>query len=382
MKKVLLRISDYIRRTDLMLILMCLCASAISVLVLASILANDGLAELTSMKPRVVIMQIAAAGIGLVSLLILSRIDYHALAKMWKVHLPLCVAFVLLTFTRLGMRVGEADDAAWINLFDGFMSLQPTEILKISFILSFSYHLSRVGSDINRLKNVLALGMHAGALVLLVHFQGDDGTALIFAVMFVAMVFVAGLGWRYIVLGATALAVSAPVIWLKVMVPDQRERILALYRRDEQSLGKLYQQTRGLAAIGSGQVVGTGLFTGDYNYVPSMRNDFIFSLIGNAMGFVGCMIVVLLLAGICIRIVWASHIAADDLGRYICVGVFSMIASQSVINIGMNLMLLPVVGVTLPLFSAGGTSVVGIYLGMGIVLSVYMHSRRSLFLDK
>lgn len=381
MKKTISAILHHIRRAGPLLLLLCMICSALSVALLLAMSLDETTAYLASVESHVPLVQAGAAGLGVLAALALSRADYHTLAKLWKLHLPVCVLLVLLTFTSAGMAVGDADDRAWIRLFGGIMSLQPTELLKISFILTFACHLAHVGAELNRLHNVLLLSAHAGALILLVHFQGDDGTALIFGIIFLSMMFVAGWSWWYLLLGGTLCVCAAPLVWMYVMNDDQRSRVLGLYLRGEDTERILYQQNHALVSIGSGQVVGSGLFSGDYSYVPSMRNDFIFSFIGNTLGFVGCMFVLLLLLGICVRILWTSHIALDSLGRLLCIGVFAMIASQVIVNIGMNLMLLPVIGVTLPLFSAGGTSVLSVYLGIGIVLSVSAHSKRHLFLD-
>ena len=374
MKKIFYRALDYLRHTDISLYLLCMGASALSVMALLA-MAYSGHVEY-----KTVAVQAGASGAGVFVAFLLSKVDYHIMAKLWKLHLPLCIGLVLLTFL-IGEGVGEADDVAWLSLPFG-LTLQPTEVLKISFIITFAYHLSHVGEELNRFSQVLLLGMHAGSLILLVHLQGDDGTALIFVFIFLSMMFVAGWSWKYLACGAVLTAAAAPLVWLYVMNDDQRGRILALYNFIPDTDNFMYQQNRGLIAIGSGQTLGLGLFSGEHSYIPAMRNDFIFSFIGEALGFVGSLTVILLLCGICIRFIWTSHLALDDLGRLICVGVFAMLAFQSIINIGMNLSLLPVIGVTLPFFSAGGTSMVANYLGIGVVLSVYMHSRRNLFLDK
>lgn len=385
MKKLLHGVSDYLRHTDIVLYLLCMTITGVGIVSLCA-LANTGYIDVGPGLPyRTALVQLVASGGGIAGAVILSKIDYHTIGKLWKVHLPLCILLVLLTFI-IGEGVGEADDVAWLKLFGG-MTLQPTELLKISFIISFAYHLSKVGLRINAPRHILLLVLHAGALILLVHRQGDDGTALIFAFICISMMFVAGFSWWYIAGGALLLAAAAPIVWLYVMNDDQRGRILALYTQGETAAAYqrfVFQQDRGIIAIGSGQVLGAGLFSGEhsYVYVPAMRNDFIFSFIGEAMGFVGCCGVLMLLCAICLKVLWTSHLAIDDLGRYICVGVFAMLAFQIIINIGMNLKLLPVIGVTLPFLSAGGTSVMAVWLGIGLVFSVYMHSRRNLFLDR
>ena len=163
------------------------------------------------------------------------------------------------------------------------------------------------------------------------------------------------------------------------MDEDKRMRIITLFNPDLDPAGSGYQQRLGRIALGSGKLWGKGVFSGNHQYVPEMYNDFIFSFIGEALGLIGCLLVLGVLTALCLRILQVSHRAKDRLGRYICVGVFMMIASQTVMNVGMCLSVLPVIGVTLPLFSGGGTSVVATYLGIGLAMSVSMHNSRRLF---
>ena len=137
---------------------------------------------------------------------------------------------------------------------------------------------------------------------------------------------------------------------------------------------------KGIIAIGNGGLWGNGIFmeSGQFRYVPEVYNDFIFTYIGEAVGFIGSVAVLVALAFLCIKILCNGLRAADDMGKYICVGVFGMIAVQIIINIGMCLGLLPVIGVTLPFLSAGGTSTGTLYLAIGVVLSVYMHSGKDM----
>ena len=141
------------------------------------------------------------------------------------------------------------------------------------------------------------------------------------------------------------------------------------------------QQLEGLDSLGSGQIFGIGLFAENHNYVPEMYNDFIFTFIGESLGFVGCVAVILALAVICGRILWTGAVCKSYVGKYICVGVFAMLACQIVINIGMCLMVLPVIGITLPLLSAGGTSVVSVYLSLGLVMLVHGSNRKNMFTE-
>ncbi|MFQ9872471.1 MAG: FtsW/RodA/SpoVE family cell cycle protein [Oscillospiraceae bacterium] len=372
MKRFFGAIVQYIKDTDRWLLLLCMIASAFSVVLLLGITNS----EMVNSR-RVVIVQAGAAVIGLTVAIIMSKIDYHTMAKLWKFHVPFTLLLVLLTFFFRLQRSG-ADDKAWLPLPFG-LSLQPAELLKISFILTFSLHLSKVKENLNSLKNIALLCVHGAIPTLLIHFQGDDGTALVFLMIFLFILFSAGVSWKYILSAVGVLAVGIPVAWFGIMSNDQKLRVLSIFNPalDPQGIG--YQQLKGRIAIGSGQIFGTGIFSGDHYYVPEIQNDFIFSFIGEALGFVGTIATLILLGAICFKILWNTRHCSDDLGFFICVGVFAMFSVQIMVNVGMCLSMLPVIGLTLPFLSAGGTSVVTLYLGIGLALSVYVHNKPRLF---
>ncbi|WP_312640522.1 FtsW/RodA/SpoVE family cell cycle protein [Hydrogenoanaerobacterium sp.] len=374
MKKFFGYIGDYCKTTDYWLILLSLACSGLGIALLM------GIADDNYISQGKVITQIIATGAGLLAAIILSKIDYRFTAKMWKLHVPLALFLVILTFF-IGKQVSESiDDRAWLEIFG--IGLQPSEFFKISFIMSFAYHLSLVREDINSTKNILLLCAHGAVPVLLIHLQGDDGSALIFAFIFVFMLFAAGVAWKYILMAFGAVAVALPVLWFAIMNNDQKLRFLAIFHPDDPQFKDIfYQQYHGNISIGSGGVWGKGIFHVEHRFVPEMHNDFIFSFAGEAIGFVGCIAVIALLAAICLKILFNSRRCPDALGQNICVGVFAMLASQSIINIGMNLSVVPVIGVTLPFLSAGGSSVLSTYMGMGLVLSVYMYNTKGLFAD-
>ena len=215
----------------------------------------------------------------------------------------------------------------------------------------------------------------------LVLLQKDTGVALVMFVIAAAMLFVAGLS-RKLILGAMGLgALSVPVLWRYVLSDFQKSRILSIFDPQQFAETEAMQQLEGLDSLGSGQIFGIGLFAENHNYVPEMYNDFIFTFIGESLGFVGCVAVILALAVICGRILWTGAVCKSYVGKYICVGVFAMLACQIVINIGMCLMVLPVIGITLPLLSAGGTSVVSVYLSLGLVMLVHGSNRKNMFTE-
>lgn len=371
---------NYIKETDRLLLLTCMALSCISVTLIAGLTNSGVLVSTHSLR-----MQLFASLLGIAAAIIISKIDYHLMAELWKLHQPIAYGLVLLTFTSLGVQVSEyIDDRNWLDI-PGLPQFQPSELLKISFILTFAYHLSKVKEDLNGLRTLIPLCIHGAIPVLLLHFQGDDGTAVIMLIIFAGMLFAAGLSWKYILPIVAAIPPVFLVLWLFILDDDKKGRILALVAPDSLSVAErnrlLWQTMKGEIAIGNGGVWGNGIFTtsGQFQYVPEVHNDFIFSFIGEALGFVGCLGVLILLLILCLSMLRNAKNATDDLGRYICVGVFSMFAAQIAINIGMNLGMFPVIGITLPFLSAGGTSVASLYLSIGVVLSVHVNSKENLF---
>lgn len=380
MKKIREFIKKYLAAVDKLLLFFCLSISALGILCQYS-LVNSNQASTLQITERVALVQIIASLLGISAAIIISNFDYHFMAKLWKLYMPVSLFLVVLTFF-IGVQVDETiDDKAWLRLPFG-LTFQPSELLKICFILSFAYHLSKVYGQINKPSNLVLLGLHGAFPILLIHFQGDDGTALIFGFIFLTMLFAAGLSWKYIVAAIPLAAAAIPVAWQYFLSEDQRTRFLAVYFTEyADPLGADYQQRLGRISIGLGQLQGEGLFQEDYWYVPKMHNDFVFSFICQALGFVGALVVLSLLFGICLRCISDAKNALDPLGAYICYGVFAMFFFQCIINIGMCISVLPVIGITLPLLSAGGTSISITYLGIGLVLSVHVHRRRNIFYE-
>lgn len=380
LKKIFAAIGGYVRDTDWFLLLCCVSLSSFSIVLLYSLLLNETLASSSTIW-----VQVAMMGCGTVAAVMLSKIDYHTMAKLWKFHAAVCYSLTMLVFIFGDQRTGTigVDDRAWLKIPFTALKFQPSELLKISFIIVFAYHLFNVKENLNSLKNIILLCLHGGLPVLLIHLQGDDGTALVMALIFAAMIFSAGLSWKYIVPVLAMIPPAAVALWVFWMDADKKNRILAIFNPDLVDEAVQWQQYRGKIAIGNGGTWGNGIFmeNGQFRLVPEVHNDFIFSYIGETVGFIGCLAVMVVLCAICIRILANGRRSEDELGRFICVGVFAMIAVQIVINIGMCLSIFPVVGVTLPFLSAGGTSQGTLYLGIGVVLSVYMNNKKNLFFD-
>ena len=361
------RIADYIRETDKILILLCSSSSLFGpIMVLSATYISSGAQKFA--------VQLIGFSLGLFVAILISMIDYQSFIKRWYFFAAFGLLLVLLTF-QFGFAPEGTDDKAWLRLPFG-QTIQPSELLKIAFIISFTKHVSSIKPErISDFKNVLLLCIHGIIPVGLIHLQGDDGSAMVLLFIFLGMLFAAGVKAVYFAAAGGLIAAALPVLWFFIMNNDQKNRILALFNPENFS-DIIFQQYRGQTAVGSGGLFGYGLFNGPYvqdGKIPLGFNDFIFASIGEELGFIGCLLAMGLITAICFRILKVAGNSRDRAGKIICTGVFAMFASQFIINIGMVLSILPVIGVTLPFFSAGGTSTVCLYLGIGLVLSVYCH---------
>lgn len=366
------KIKKAVKETDKLFLLLCLVLSAVGTVMVASASHRTSDGALLSRDAKVMVLALA---LGLVACMVISFVDYDIIIKLW----PIIAAgslFLMLLLIPFGVTPSGREDArSWLKI-TGTLYLQPSEILKIGFIITFSKHLSVLKNDLSSVKNVFFLCVHAMIPIALVVYTGDMGSALIFMMMFVGMMFIGGVHWIYFPLGIVAVGAALPVVWYKIFDNIQRDRILALI--DPQSYpNEIYQQQQASNAIREGGFFGTGLFNGPYTQsgsVPESSNDMIFSVICEETGLVGAFVLLLLFALLAIRIIYVAKRSNNYAASMLCYGVMFMIISQVVINIGMCLKLLPVIGITLPFISAGGSSVVSLYLAVGLVLSVYRSS--------
>lgn len=370
LKRFFSSIGDYIMNTDKWLWIFTISATIYGALLLSSVERAGG---------SFVKTQLLAALIGYTMAVIISMIDYEYIARYWYL---LAIASMLLfaAVFLFGMTVSGTDDTAWIRL-PGGLTFQPSELVKIFFIVTFAKHLDYLKKT-NRLETlsaVLALLGHALVPIAIIHVQGDDGSALIFFFIALIMMFTAGVQARYFVTLLCLVAVGVPILWNVIMNDEHRNRILALMDIDGNALTDYgYQQYQSKVSIASGGFSGYGIGKGyrtGIGYVPEQMNDFIFSVAGEELGFIGTMLVLVILVAIMVIALINALRARDELGSYICFGMFGLLASQTFINIGMVIGLLPVVGITLPFFSAGGTSAMCLYFGIGLIQSVHMHNK-------
>ena len=269
--------------------------------------------------------QLLSCGLGLACLLVLSAIDYHKLVRLWFLYAPVALVLTLLTFTALGHKRAGADDQAWLNL--GFIQFQPSEVLKLAFILTFSLHLAKDESNMNKPLHMLLLCVHGAIPTGLIALQGDYGTAIVFAVVFLGMLFAAKISWKYVLAFLIAIPLALVAAWNFILGDTHKKRILVLLHPGTDPENIEYQQDRGLEALSNGKIFGVGLHAGKENYVsvPEIHNDFMFAQVGQALGFVGAVAVVLVLIFLCLKVLYDGFNTKDKMGMFLCTGVFCML---------------------------------------------------------
>ena len=370
-----------LKETDFILFLLCLFTTAFGVLMVHSATRNDAIADGTLIGRDCLVM-IAAASVGIIACVIISFLDYDAIVRLWPLAGGVCLLLLLILFQLGEGAPGREDAKCWLRVinFGGVVvRFQPSELAKIGFLITFTAHIEAVKDSINSLKNVLLLLVHAIVPIGIIILTDDLGSAMVFAFIFVGMMFVSGVQLRYFAVAIGGAVAFVPLIWTKFLASFHKYRILAIYYPSSLSEDVyekyIYQQQRGLNAIGSGQFWGDGLFKGTYTQsatgVPVNESDMVFTVVGEELGFIGAAGFLAVMVLIIVRIISVGKKSRNLSGSLLCFGTAFMIGSQTIINIGMCLKLFPCIGITLPFLSAGGSSNLCIYFAIGIVMSVY-----------
>ena len=379
-----------VRQTDLLLWSLCSAATLYGMLLILSATHTVYRGSL-----KYVIVQGAGWCIGTAAYFLLSGIDIVELSKKWRWILGFNIGLILLLLTPLGLvRNGNR---AWLGVntigaklgieaLKNFpITFQPAEIVKITFILLLAYQLVHLSEtrDLKRFTNVIQPTVHVVFMFCFYYvISHDAGSGLVYLFIFVCMAFAAGFAARWLVLGIGGAAVGLVAAWkLKLLRGDWYDRIMVVLDHSYQPQKAGWQQTRGMIALGSGGLTGQGLFHGTQTQspyrasLPERQTDYIFCVCGEELGFLGCLVVISILLAIVIRCFAVARDANTRLESLVCVGMAGMLIFQTVANIGMCLFLLPVVGLTLPFFSYGGSSIVTLYAAMGIVSGIKKRSR-------
>ncbi len=325
-------------------------------------------------------MQIAMFLVGMVATVVIASLDFRLFSQ--KLRLPIMAACILLlvitlVFGKSGVSM-ETGNKSWLVIPIVGVMIQPSEFVKFALVCSFGQHLFDLRGRINHPKSILMLALHAGSVVALILLSGDLGVALVYLSILAIMLFCAGLHPAYFGGAGALLLLLSPYLW-NLLEPYQQRRIIVGFNPELDPLGKGYQPLLSREAIANGGFFGNGILGGSYyEILDASHTDFIFATICEKFGFLGGLAVLVLFIVIVARIFMiAKNAMHSDCGGLICVGVGAMFVTQILENIGMNLAMLPVVGITLPFLSCGGSSMLATFMMMGLVHSVASHSEGS-----
>ena len=357
------------RKGDKVLLFLCLFATAFGCLMIASATNAVG-------YTRYVTIQIIAACIGVGLYLLVSSIDVEFISehRSWLVFINAAMILALIPF---GTDNGTGN-RSWIPIPIIGIYAQPAEICKILFVLVMA---SVMASHQNRPSHpwsVLHLALHAGGFAALNYLVSDDlGVTLIFVFIFLVLAIAGGISIIWFLISGGFLVVAAPIIWNNFLDGYQRNRLEVLINPalDPYGTGVRYHAVRSLRSLTGGGLTGQGLFNGTRtqtkNLLYAQHTDFIFSAIGEELGYIGCLFVMVLLFAIVIRVIWVGTRSQDYMRRMICFGSAAALIFQILINIGMCIGVGPVIGLTLPFISYGGSSLISLYAMLGLVSGVY-----------
>ena len=377
-KKLLPHVKEFFRRADMLLLAMSLVSAFYGLVVIWSATQHyDNPAQF-------VIIQGLAIVIGVVAYVIVTIIDLDIFAEHWKwLYAASALLFVLLIF------FGQGDETTGNNGWLRFagIGIQPTEFIKLAFIVVLAKQLCylKAYKDLNSVVSVAQVAGHFLLLFGAIIFASDDlGSALVYFFIFAVLLFMAGLKLYWFVIGLAAMAAAVPLLWTYFLSDYQRQRIMAPYDPsiDPTFTGIKWQSHQAQMALASGQLTGSGLGQGaqtQSDALPAKHTDFIFAVIGEELGLIGACLCILLLVLVVVRCVSVGLRSRDLLSTLVCIGVAAMIVFQTFLNVGMCIGIAPVVGITLPFFSYGGSSVLANFMAMGLVSGVHYRPKPARF---
>ena len=364
-------LKDFSKKADWVLLIMCLVTAGFGLIVIASATQAP---KFEGTGPRYIIIQLVAIALGVFLFAVVSAIDVDFISEH-RMALMLFNVFLLLLLIPFGTDNGSGN-RSWLH-FHGFpVNIQPAEICKITYILIMASVMASHQNNISGIPSVMHMVLHLGLLVgLNMVLSSDAGVSLIFVFIFIGMAFGGGVSLWWFALAIGAIAAAIPVVW-PLLGEYQRERILVLIdpEFDKMGTGARYHSKINLQSLTGGGLTGQGLFNGNRTQGGNLfaqHTDYIFSSIGEELGFFGCVIVMLLELAIIARCVYVGVRCQDYMRRQICYGAASALMFQVMINVGMCIGVMPVIGLTLPLISYGGSSVVTIFAMLGLVSGAY-----------
>ena len=369
MTRFLQSLDRYVRTIDYVLLVTALVCSGFGLVLIFS-----ATAALSGGSARYMTIQTIAIILGLIGFVAASNIQYEKLMPMWRAVLLVNVLFQLSLIV-LGYEDGG--NRSWIRF--GGIGVQPAEIGKLLFIFTFAQQINLYRYRLNQVRYLLYLGAQLLVVVAAIIIPSHDvGVALSYVFIAIIMLFAAGLSWKWFAGGAVLCCAAIPVLW-QVLSSPQKNRILVLF--DPTIAPDTYwQQEQSRIAIGAGRLLGQGYMKGSqtqYNMLPEKQTDFIFAVAGEEWGLIGCLLIIVLLNILIIRLFYVAYHARKQFLSLICVGVGAMFLYQTYENIFMCLGIGPVMGLTLPFFSYGGTSIVTMFLAVGMAAGISMRSKQA-----
>ena len=369
MRRYFEELKDFIKKGDMILLILCLCVAGFGVICIASATS----AEKFGSNFKYIAVQVVSIGLGVLMYALVSSIDLDFLSE----HRGMMVAFNVLLLLMLISPLGTDNNTgnrSWINT--GIVMVQPAEICKITYIIINASVMASHQNRISHPVSIIHMLMHLGLLVgLNLARSSDMGVSLIFVFIFIGMAFAGGVSlWRF-ALAIGSIAAAFPILW-QFLGQYQRNRILILFDPtiDPQGINERYHSKINLQSLTGGGLTGQGLFQGNRTQGGALfaqHTDYIFSSMGEELGFVGCVVIMLLELAIIARCIYVGVRCQDYMRRLVCYGAASALMFQLMINVGLCIGVLPVIGVTLPLISYGGSSVVTIFAMLGLVSGAY-----------
>lgn len=368
------RLFDYakesVKKADLILLLLCLVATAFGCLVICSTTNPEG-------SLRYVTVQIAAALLGVLVFFIISSVDsdFFSEHRSWLVALN---CFMLLLIIPFGTDNGTGNKS-WLDFPFLPVQIQPAEFCKIAFVLVLASVMASHQNKPSSFKAVFHLAFHVILILALNMIVSRDlGVTLIFVFIFVGMAFAGGISLIWFAVAIGGFVIASPILW-NLLDGYQQRRIMILFDPtiDPTGINERYHTVRSLRSLTGGGMTGQGLFEGSRTQTKgalfAQHTDYIYSAIGEELGFIGCIITMILMLLIIFRCIYVGTRSPDYMRRLICFGVASALIFQVCSNIGMCIGITPVIGLTLPFISYGGSSLVSLYAMLGLVSGVFAH---------
>ena len=369
MRRYFEELKDFIKKGDMILLILCLCVAGFGVICIASATS----AEKFDSNFKYIAVQVVSIGLGVLMYALVSSIDLDFLSE----HRGMMVAFNVLLLLMLISPLGTDNNTgnrSWINT--GIVMVQPAEICKITYIIINASVMASHQNRISHPVSIIHMLMHLGLLVgLNLALSSDMGVSLIFVFIFIGMAFAGGVSLWWFALAIGSIAAAFPILW-QFLGEYQRNRIRILFDPtiDPQGINERYHSKINLQSLTGGGLTGQGLFQGNRTQGGALfaqHTDYIFSSMGEELGFVGCVVIMLLELAIIARCIYVGVRCQDYMRRLVCYGAASALMFQLMINVGMCIGVMPVIGLTLPLISYGGSSVVTIFAMLGLVSGAY-----------